>query len=100
MKFTIEQYDAAIQALQDAKTQLAPDGDPCHICDGGEHQAWECRFNPLLAVLICETLAKQSDELHSTLHWLAGFDTRFGMVVGPAAMVLPDAGEPVDVPDE
>jgi hypothetical protein len=90
VRFTAEQYDAAIQALQDGKTQLAPDGDPCHICHGGGHQAWECGFNPLYAMSLCETLADQSDDLHTTLHYLAGFDRRMGEREGPAKVVCPE----------
>lgn len=96
VRFTAEQYDAAIQALQDARTQLVPDGDPCHICHDGGHQAWECGFNPLYAMALCETLAQQSDDLHQTLHWLAGFEHRFGQPSGAARVLCPEpetAGE-------
>lgn len=93
VRFTAEQYDAAIQALQDGKTQLQPDGDPCHICHDGGHQAFECGFNPLYAMALCETLAKQSGDLHETLHYLAGFERWMGESVGPAKVVCPEAEE-------
>ena len=62
MRFTIEQYDKAIKALEAAKTQLDPDGDECHSCGDSGHQAWECEHNPLLAMAICEGIAKASEE--------------------------------------
>ncbi len=45
---TAEDYDEAIQALQDAKTQLEPDGGSCTICTDSDHQAGECHHNPLV----------------------------------------------------
>lgn len=96
MRFTSEQYDAAIQALQDGKTQLQPDGDHCHICTDSGHQAWECGHNPLYAIHMCETLAAESAALHETLHYLAGFDRWMGEQVGPAHVAVPPV-EPVDV---
>lgn len=89
-RFTAEQYDAAIQALQDGKTQLQPDGDPCHICHDGGHQAWECGHNPLYAMALCEAITKQSRDLHETLHYLAGFDHWMGEPVGPGKVLAPD----------
>lgn len=41
-------YDEAIEALQLAKSQLAPDGDNCAVCGDSGHQAFECGHNPLL----------------------------------------------------
>lgn len=46
-RITAEDYDEAIQDLQEAKTQLEPDGDNCHVCHDSGHQAWECHHNPL-----------------------------------------------------
>ena len=46
-RITAEDYDEAIQDLQQAKTQLQPDGDNCHVCHDSGHQAWECHHNPL-----------------------------------------------------
>lgn len=45
MRFTIEQYDSAIAHLQDARTQLEPDGHGCHCCGDSGHQAFECGRN-------------------------------------------------------
>lgn len=46
-RITAEDYEEAIQKLQEAKSQLQPDGDNCHVCHDSGHQAWECRHNPL-----------------------------------------------------
>ena len=45
--FTVEEYEKAIEDLKLGMTQLAPDGENCHICGDGGHQAWECHHNPL-----------------------------------------------------
>ena len=93
MRFTAEQYDAAIKALQDAKSQLEPDGRCCVVCGDSGHQAFECGWNPLVAVAICRTITKQADDLHETLHTLAGYDTCMGEQVGPARVKEPVAEE-------
>jgi hypothetical protein len=93
MRFTVFQYDQAIQALQDAKKQLEADGNECSVCGDSGHMAFECGHNPLVAVAICRTVAKQSDALHETLHYLAGFDSAFGVQLGPAKAVLPPRSE-------
>lgn len=94
MRFTIEQYETAIKALQDGMTQLEPDGDSCHICHDTGHQAWECGFNPLVAMMLCHAIAAQPhalhETLHETLHWLAGYDQSFGEILGPARVVAPE----------
>jgi len=46
-RITAEDYEEAIQQLQEAKSQLQPDGDNCHVCHDSGHQAWECHHNPL-----------------------------------------------------
>ncbi len=48
--FTAADYDDAIQRLTAGREQLEPDGRNCAICGDTDHQAWECRFNPL----VCE----------------------------------------------
>ena len=90
MRFTKEQYEAAIAALHDAMGQLEPDGRVCTICNDSGHQAWECGHNPLRAMAMCEEIAKNSDTLHETLHRLAGYDIHMGHQMGPASIVLPD----------
>lgn len=45
---TVEDYDEAIEALQDARNQVEPDGALCRVCHDGGHQAWECHHNPLV----------------------------------------------------
>jgi quinol monooxygenase YgiN len=42
-----QDYRDAIDSLTNAMGQLEPDGKPCAVCGSGEHQAWECRHNPL-----------------------------------------------------
>lgn len=90
MRFTAEQYDAAIKDLQAAREQLAPDGNCCSVCGDSGHMAYECGFNPLVAMHICKQIAEQSDALHETLHHLAGYDIAFGVQRGPAKVVLPE----------
>jgi len=86
MRFTKEQYEKAIEALKDGMTQLEPNGDNCHICHDSGHAAFECGWNPLVAVVICKDIATHSEKLHETLHYLAGFDRYMGEQVGPAAV--------------
>lgn len=117
MRYTVNQYDRAIMALERAKTQLAPNGHGCHICTGSDHQAWECSFNPLRAAATCEAIAKDAerlhramhkaegtrrwpesilgDFLHSFVHYLAGFEWWMGLGTGPAHVYLPE-DKPVD----
>lgn len=45
--FTRDQYHDAIARLKDGLSQLKPDGNNCHVCGDGGHQAWECHHNPL-----------------------------------------------------
>ena len=93
MRFTTHQYNQAIQALESAKTQIHPDGNPCAICGDTGHQAFSCGMNPLVAVSICRMLATESYALHETLHYLAGFDQQFGEQVGPAKVIVPEVAE-------
>lgn len=112
MRFTDEQYASAIAHLQDARTQLEPNGHGCHCCGGSGHQAFECGHNPLVAMAMCVAVAehadKQHEELHGTdlelctsetlialvesfhelLHQLCGANTYMGERVGPAKVVL------------
>jgi hypothetical protein len=89
MRFTIEAYDRAIESLTAAKKQIEPDGNECACCGDGGHQAFECGHNPLVAVAICQSIAKNSDTLHDTLHWLSGHDFAFGVQLGPARVIHP-----------
>ena len=41
-------YLEAIEALEAARSQLEPNGDYCAVCADSDHQAWECRHNPLV----------------------------------------------------
>ena len=95
MRFTAAQYDQAILALTEAKTQLEPDAKPCAICSDSGHMAFECGHNPLLAMSMCREIAQRSDQLHGLLHHLAGYDFAFGEQQGPAKVVLPEA-QPVE----
>lgn len=89
MRFTAEQYDKAIENLTLAKQQLEPDGNCCSVCGDDGHMAFECGFNPLVAMTICTGIAKASYELHEQLHYLAGFDSSMGVQFGPAKVVTP-----------
>lgn len=46
-RLTREDYGEAIGFMRDAATQLRPDGRCCQVCGDNDHQAFECRFNPL-----------------------------------------------------
>ena len=119
MRFTVAQYDAAIEALVAAKGQLVPDGQGCRICHDTGHQAWECGHNALLAMSVCTDLAGQTQRLHDQLHaieekmdtsdqtaaladWredahaflhgLSGYDHVMGCRIGPARVVMPEGG--------
>ena len=73
-EFTIEQYDKAIEALQLGRQQKIDETTDkgCSICGGCCHPDY-CRFNPLYAMMICKTIAEQSDALHSSLHYLSEY---------------------------
>jgi len=45
---TAADYDEAIQALKDAKTQSDHPSDGCTVCGDSGHQANQCHHNPLL----------------------------------------------------
>lgn len=45
---TKRDYLQAIKNLTLGITQLAPNGRSCVICEDTGHQAFECRFNPLV----------------------------------------------------
>lgn len=90
--FTEKQYDDAIEALIAGKRQLlqGTQGKGCDICGGSCHPD-QCGHNPLYAMHLCETIAKQSEGLHQTLHYLMGVMTQMGEPVGPGRVVLPAA---------
>ena len=100
MRFTEKQYEQAIQNLQLAKTQLIPDRQNCAICEDSGHMAWECGHNSLLAMALCNDVADSSEQLHEALHKLAGYDSVFGMMVGPAAIHHPQPQFPDTAPSE
>lgn len=122
VRFTASQYDRAIEALREAREQLAPDGLCCRICHDSGHQAWECGHNPLLAMATCEGVAQAAVALHDRLHtiedamneidqseaiadWresahdllhhLGGYDTTFGRRVGPGSVSVPEAADQI-----
>ena len=53
--FPMEEYQAAIHTLEKCMTQLEPDGNNCAYCSDNDHQAFECRFNPLVAMKLRNT---------------------------------------------
>lgn len=90
MRFTVDQYDKAIKALQEARKQIV-DGTQdkgCAVCGGNCHPD-RCGFNPLYAQYLCNQMSKQSAELHDTLHYLSGFHTYMGESVGVASVIEP-----------
>lgn len=112
-RFTDKQYAKAIAHLNDARTQLEPNGHGCHCCGGSGHQAFECGHNPLVAMAMCREISTRAEALHNIIHLLgdtpcagpieaaalermhefvhtlAGHDTYMGVLVGPARVVLP-----------
>lgn len=48
--YTRLDYNRAIRILKIGKKQLQPDGENCSICGDNGHQAFECHFNPLVAL--------------------------------------------------
>ena len=90
VRFTVEQYDKAIESLQEARKQLVDgtQGEGCGVCGGGCHPDL-CGHNPLYAQHLCNTLTDQSYKLHDTLHRMGGFDTFMGESVGIASIVKP-----------
>jgi hypothetical protein len=48
--FTCADYNKAIAVLKLAKKQLKPDGKNCILCGDTDHQAFECRENPLYRI--------------------------------------------------
>lgn len=90
MRFTKEQYDQAIEALQEGRRQLEPDGYCCSVCGDSGHMAFECGHNPLVAMVMCHNIAKSAEQLHEHLHWLAGHDFHMGVQLGPKRVVVPE----------
>lgn len=68
-RFTAEDYDQAIERLQLGKKQLEHDGNCCAIC-GDDCAAFECRFNPLVAMKFCEMIGRDANSIHEDLHRL------------------------------
>ena len=73
MRFTVEQYDAASAHLQDARTQLEPDGHCCHCCADSGHQAFECGRNPLVAMAMGIRIVDRATALHDIIHALGDY---------------------------
>ena len=69
---TRAEYEDAKAAIEKAATQLEPDGRNCAICLDTDHQAWECRFNPVVAMKRLDKLKAWVDELHESLHLKLG----------------------------
>jgi len=43
----VAELEAENKRLRQAWTQRVPDGEPCALCGDTDHQAFECRFNPV-----------------------------------------------------
>lgn len=115
-RFTAYQYDLAIKHLQEAKTQLEPDGNCCAVCGDSGHMAFGCGFNPLVAMAICKGIADEAykghdelhkeadeentdpiiDKFHNLLHWLAGLEIHMGEQCGPAKVIMPPVSKETD----
>lgn len=54
--FTKTDYLELIERATLGMAQLEPDGNTCTICGDGDHQAFECRFNPLIMEREANTL--------------------------------------------
>lgn len=93
MRFTVSQYDEAIEALQNARQQILDNtaDQGCSVCGGNCHPD-SCGFNPLYAMHLCQQIKIQSNELHETLHTLSGYDSMMGETTGPAKIVMPGGG--------
>lgn len=96
MRFTAQHYDQAIAHLTEAKQQLEPDGNCCSVCGDSGHMAFECGFNPLVAISLCRAIADSAEKLHETLHWLAGYEQSFGVQLGPRKVIAPETEQPDD----
>jgi len=91
-RYTVTQYLTAINSLIDGLRQLEMDGFCCTICGSDDHFAFECGHNPLVAMTLCEQMARRSSQLHDILHHLSGYNKRFGATTGPAKVKLPRDG--------
>lgn len=89
MRFTKEQYLKAIESLTAASEQLKPDGHCCACCGDDGHQAWECGFNPLVAMEMCSIISKTAETFHEQLHWFSGRQSWMGERVGPRKIRVP-----------
>lgn len=90
MRFTLEQYDSAIEALENARNQLLEEtqDEGCSVCGGCCHPD-QCGSNPLYAQYLCNLISDQSHDLHETLHRMGGYDTYMGEPVGVARVKTP-----------
>jgi hypothetical protein len=68
LRITKQQYEEMIADLQKGMTQLEPDGNYCAICTDSGHQAWECRFNPVVAFRQRDQLLSLVARIHDQLH--------------------------------
>lgn len=114
MRFGVNQYDKAIEALLEGRDQLQPDSLCCRICHDSGHQAWECGHNPLYAMAVCNGLVKRanelhdcmhevshrgavdktlSDDLHAFLHYVIGAELHMGEMVGPRKVMFLQSAE-------
>lgn len=91
MRFTAEQYNAAIAGLVLARARPGPGGNPCAVCGDSGHAAWECGHSPLATAAMCREVARIAEQAHGALHRLAGFDQAFGVQLGPGKFVIPDS---------
>lgn len=65
---TAEDYEEAMLALRSASGQLVPDGNSCAVCGDSGHQAFECRDNPVVALIVLEAVRGRLRDFHEMLH--------------------------------
>ena len=65
---TRAEYEEALAAIDKGLCQLEPDGKNCAICQDTDHQAWECRFNPVRAMKQRDRLAMFIEVIHDQIH--------------------------------
>lgn len=67
-RFTLKDYETAIENLQGGMQQLVGDARHCMVCGDSGHMAYECRHNPLLIMLRYNVFVHAAEGLHEALH--------------------------------
>lgn len=85
--FSIKDYNKAIATMRLARIQIEPDGKNCVICGDNDHQAFECRHNPLVAMQL-----QDSFRCYHCGKWFVGeaAESHFGASGGDSAACQAD----------